>query len=117
MSIRKKLFATGLCSIPQGSWRWQNAFQINIYGIRRNKNGKLIWFRCGSFSGKMSMPQIRKRGYGYDYGHSPHQTPLNKKGVEILTKKAAKIIGEQKMERGLRLAKRLIPGLENAVSL
>jgi hypothetical protein len=62
--------------LPRGSWKWQDAYRVAVYAARRTKKGKWIWVNDGYRTGKASMPQLKKCGYGSLHVGSLHNSPI-----------------------------------------
>lgn len=83
--IASKITTESVATAPQGSWKWPNAYRATDYRARLADNGKVLWEARAS-TGKLSMPQIRRNGYGHlPIGglHNqpvPRQTAIQQKG-------------------------------------
>lgn len=53
-----------IVAMARGSWRWQNAYRVVRYRVRALKNGKVAWYAAERVTGKCSMPQLRRLGFG-----------------------------------------------------
>jgi hypothetical protein len=56
-----------IVTAPKGSWRWQNAYSVVEYRLKKRKrDGVWLWYSHRTVVGKSSMPQLRRMGFGED---------------------------------------------------
>lgn len=60
----------------RGSWRWQNAYRVIRYRVRRTRDGRLIWHSDEVIRGKSSMPQLVRAGFVVELFGSLHNVEL-----------------------------------------
>ena len=56
-----------ICSVPRGSWRWENKYSIGSYSPRPTKDGRFVW--DGRCPRKGMGVGIAKRNLPHGMGH------------------------------------------------
>lgn len=55
-----------ICARPRGAWKWQDAYAITTYAIRRTRDLRYVW-TCYDRGSKRSLPQLRQADGKYSY--------------------------------------------------
>lgn len=79
----KPLVKRTIVTLPRGSWRWQDAYTVQMYRPEMLKNGQWVWKAQGSGVGKSSMPRLRRLGFGSLSRGSLHNTRLIETGDKV----------------------------------
>lgn len=108
--LRNFIYVTSLVSKQRGSWKYQDAYAVATYGIKRTKDGRLV-FKSMHHSRKLSLPQYNKLLNKADFEiGSMHHVPING-AIATMRKRLMECIGEEKTIRAEKLMRRLIPGI------
>lgn len=53
-----------ICTRPRGAWKWQDAYAVTTYTIRRTRDLHYAW-ACYARGPKRSLPQLRQANGAY----------------------------------------------------
>jgi len=110
-TLHNAIFATSLVSERNGSWKWQNAYRIATYGVRRTKDGRLVFYcldrshKIPSVGRDRRMPEVET-----DHQGTLHHRPIVL-ALDALRERLTRAIGSERGARAERLMRRLIPGI------
>jgi hypothetical protein len=108
MTARKKIAAASMVAEARGTWRWQDAYRIATYGVRRTRDGRLLWYSY-SRSRKLSEPQVRREGWHYDTEGTLHHRPIEGDVLLRAYRRVRNHMGPR-WDHWCRCVRRFVPG-------